>query len=336
MTLAEVAQHAGVSAKTASQALQHGRGAPATVAKIKTVAETLGYKIRQTKRTAKIRAVLVVTPLEFNPSYYIEFATAVRDRLRAKGLETLYRNGGGHDAIELAAIDEAIRDGVAGAILVSPRCLPAGAERLVRSRIPTVVVTARPNEIPPEVSRVHVDNSQGVYAAVTYLREIGHERIAYLCGPALAYSEEQRRDGFVQAMQNSNARIRQEYIIHLNEPSFPDYRAGYNGFKALLRISERPTAIIAFNDMMALGCLNAAYESCITVPEKISIVGHDDLPFAEYTIPPLTTITINRQRLGAYAVEQLCKLIINYEDSSEITMETRHDLIKRGTVGSIW
>lgn len=300
-TIADVARAAGVNPKTVSQVLQHNRGTPGTQALVRTAADQLGYK---PKARAASKDVLLVTPLAFNPPYYTELVGACRDKLRVHGYRLVHENAGGDSSVEVEAIRRGIKDGVAGALLVSPRSVPESIRLLVRARMPTVVVGARPHDILARVAQIHIDNFLGTYEAVRALREQGHTRIAYVRGRPLALSDEQRYRGFLQAVADTQGTVDPMYVAGPYE-GIPGFEAGHQACSDLLNMRERPTAILAHNDSVAMGCLLAAHEKKVEVPRELSIVGHDDLPYAPFTCPPLSTVSINRFNIAEAMVDLL-------------------------------
>lgn len=317
-TLAQVAELAGVAPKTATSVLLHGKGRPETARRVREAAQQLHYLSRKSSRLSE-RRILLLSPVDNSGStYYLELMKIIREMLRLSGYRMIIENTGGNPILELTAINDAIRNNVVGAILTDPKCLPAGAEQLVDSNVATVVLGAPQNLVPTGVSSVLVDNSLGVYRAVKYLRVLGHERIAYLSGQSTAFAQEQRLAGFKSALEE-NGRIKEEYIVELHN-SITGFDAGRDGAKRLLSLDQPPTAIIADDDTVAMGCLLAASQRRppVLVPKHLSVIGHDDLDFAEYTTPSLSTVRIDRHRLGGTAVELLQELIDGGQPNSRI------------------
>lgn len=329
-TLAGVAVRAGVTAKTASLALRRGKGAPETVERIRQAAQELGYEARQPRSGGD--TILLITPIDHNPSYYVELGAFVRQRLDGDGYRTLHINASGDAVCELTAIDLAIRERVAGALLVSTRCHPDGPRKLSAAGIPTVLVNCRPlAEHLSRVAYVGVDNITGTADAVRQLIDRGHKRIAYLHGPAQSLSEQQRYAGFKQAMEEIGG-IQAKYDLELHEP-MARFSAGRSAGDQILDVKPRPTAIVVYNDAMAVGCLLAAAEKGLSVPKDLSVIGHDDLSFAKFTTPPLSTVAVNKLQLGRLATDQLLALISGEEIKEAPRIESYfHD---RGTTATI-
>jgi DNA-binding LacI/PurR family transcriptional regulator len=318
--LVDVALRAGVSPKTASVALQHGGGSAETVAGVVAAANELGYRPRR-RRGAGPR-VLVLTPLDLNPTYFIALRNSVRDTLRMVGYEAVFFDVGDSLPTEMDVVDGAIRGGVAGAILVSVRFGRAATERLVRAGVRTVAVTCRPSDVLEGVSRVDVDNFSGLAEVAGNLRR-NHEVIGYLHGRIIAYSEHQRFQGFLGAWSGTGEVFDRRYEVQLQHDGRPRFAAGYDGCIRLMRVRPPPTAIVAYNDQMAMGCLLAAHEIEIAVPSQLAIVGHDDLEFARYTVPPLSTVNVDSREVGRVASDELVRLMAGGAPGEPVVVQTQ-------------
>ncbi|VBB05788.1 Hypothetical protein LUCI_0999 [Lucifera butyrica] len=138
----------------------------------------------------------------------------------------------------------------------------------------------------PGVVNVLVNDCLGAYEATRYFLQNGHEKIAIIEGKEDFQSNMARKQGFVKAMKEANKPILSNYI------RWGDYgfESGYYAMKELLREAERPTAVFCFNDSMALGAMRAAFESGLSVPADISVIGFDDTVYARYVTPALTTV----------------------------------------------
>jgi DNA-binding LacI/PurR family transcriptional regulator len=267
--------------------------------------------------------VVVVTPIDANPTYFAEIRAVIREKLRADGNAFVQETTGGDRGMELETIERAIAERASGVILVSPWCLPDGAERLLHAHVPTVVVTAatsRTDHAPKGVARVRIDNSTGIREAIAHLISHGHERIAYIRGPSSSLSDEERFSTFSAALAEHHVNLDEHYVHHPRDPS-ARFAAGALACKHLLGLRQPPTAILAYSDAMAMGCLAAAAELKVGVPTDLSVIGHDDLAFSAYTVPALSTIVIERSRLGAYAAAALLEMI-GGGPASERSLET--------------
>ena len=153
----------------------------------------------------------------------------------------------------------------------------------------------------PMVSTILLDYSAGIHAAVAHLVELGHTQIGFLAGPHTLHSANTRRNAFEQTMQESGLPLYVDWIVECDHT----LKGGVAGFERVMALKTKPTALICSNDMTAIGVLRAAYMAGLRVPEDLSVIGLDDIDFAEFTLPPLTTIRLSRQELAKSAFDAL-------------------------------
>jgi DNA-binding LacI/PurR family transcriptional regulator len=171
---------------------------------------------------------------------------------------------------------------------------------------------------------VTVDQQAGAYAATKHLLDVGHRTVWHVSGPPNWFDSSGRVEGWRKALEDAGAEV---------PPLVPadwSARAGYQAGQMLARMPE-VTAVFAANDHLALGILRAMHERGRRVPEDVSVIGFDDVPEAEFFIPPLTTV---RQDFAAVAREALDLLLAQVVDGA--TADTRRTiaptLISRGSV----
>ena len=172
-------------------------------------------------------------------------------------------------------------------------------DQLVHHDVPLVLAEFRLDD--PKASTILLDYSTGIHAAVHHLIELGHTKIAFLSGPHQLHSAMTRASDFRTAMESSGVEIQKKWIIECDHT----LKGGVAGFKKLQALPAPPTAILCSNDLTAIGVLRAAYMSGLRVPDDLSVIGLDDIAFAEYTLPPLTTIRLSRVDLAHAAFEAL-------------------------------
>ncbi len=153
----------------------------------------------------------------------------------------------------------------------------------------------------PKASTILLDYSTGIHAAIRHLADLGHRAIGFLAGPYSLHSAITRENDFRAAMQPPGCLIQKKWIIECDHT----LKGGVAGFEQLRKLAARPTAIVCSNDMTAIGVLRAAYMAGLRVPQDLSVIGLDDVDFAEYTLPPLTTIRLSRTDLAHAAFEAL-------------------------------
>lgn len=171
-------------------------------------------------------------------------------------------------------------------------------QELLESSIPTVILDFES----PETHTVCSDNTAGAQLAVEYLVSLGHQRIAHISGGMNTFPGKMRELGYKEAMQQQRLEVPENYIV--NGP-FYSLESGYSAMQELLKLPERPTAVFASGDLLALGAVMAAKDSGLSVPRDISVMGYDDIDLAGYVTPALTTIRQDTTLLGSRAADIL-------------------------------
>ena len=153
----------------------------------------------------------------------------------------------------------------------------------------------------PKSSTILLDYATGINQAIQHLVHLGHSRIAFLSGPRKLHSAVTRENNYRAAMQSADLTIQKKWVIECDHT----LKGGVSGFGQLQALTARPTAILCSNDMTAIGVLRAAYMAGQRVPQDLSVIGLDDISFAEFTLPPLTTIRLSRADLAHAAFNAL-------------------------------
>jgi LacI family transcriptional regulator len=290
-----VARAVGVSPATVSRVLNGTKAvSPDASARVLAAVDELGYRPNPAAqgllRGASHTIGLVVPDLS-NP-YFAEVLKAVTAAAAEQQYHTLVADTDEHAEQELGAAHELAR-WVDGLVLCSPRMPTAGLRRLVDSAPRTVLVNrVLPGNYTPAVT---VDFASGIRAVCRHLAELGHHEVAYLNGPPAAWSDGQRRRALRKAAVGN-------FTVH-EIPCGSSSAAGYAAVDQALAV--RPTALIAFSDYVALGALARLDELGVVVPDDVSLVGFDDLPFGELVRPRLTTVAVVKAHLGKLALEHL-------------------------------
>jgi DNA-binding LacI/PurR family transcriptional regulator len=186
-------------------------------------------------------------------------------------------------------------------------------------------------KVGPHTSNIRVNYEKGVHQAVEHLLELGHRQIAFIGGPAHFKSAQFRREAFLRTMKKHRASLHTEPMIFGGDFKL---EGGQEAVKEILALKNRPTAIIAANDLMAMGALRELARAGLQVPKDISVIGCDDTWLAKLTDPQLTTIVIPRAEIGAAAVEAVLHTNSGEGRSGrEIRIHTR--LLVRGSTGTV-
>jgi LacI family transcriptional regulator len=156
------------------------------------------------------------------------------------------------------------------------------------------------------INLVDIDNLKAAYEAVSYLIKCGHTEIVYLAGPQHSGHSMERLNGYKQALMDNGIRVRNDFIVE----SGSDLAAGYKaGKKIISSLNQLPSAVFCYNDLVAIGFINALSELKIEVPEKISVMGFDNIDFSQYIKNPLTTINMPAYEIGKTATNLLIEQI---------------------------
>ena len=175
---------------------------------------------------------------------------------------------------------------------------------------------------------VIINNIQGVYKATCYLAELGHIDIGYLHSSVWINNFDQRMAGFKKAINDKGLKLNKNFIFCLESTIDGSYK---NMLKILEKKPKLPTAMFADNDIIAFGAIKAMKEFGIRIPQDVSVVGFDDMPFCEMTDPPLTTVRVYKQRMGMIALKRLVERI-DETPAETIRIEVNTTLIERKSV----
>ena len=293
-SLRDVARVAGVSLATASRALaQPERVTAERRARVERAAAELGYRSARAG-VAPIgpgRVIGLLLPDLQNP-FFAGVAKGVQMQARTAGLSVVIADTDEDPRLEadsLARLDQV----VAGLVLCSPRMSDQALAALPID-VPAVLV----NRESAPLRSVVVDNLDGMRQAVAHLHALGHRRIAYAGGQPLSWSDRERRRGLDAAA----AALGDVELVQLGH--FPTVFSGGVAAADLVPASGA-TAVIAHNDLIALGIHDRLRHRGTRVPEEISVLGFDDVPAATQVTPALTTVAVPLERLGRAAVELL-------------------------------
>ena len=243
---------------------------------------------------------------EFEHPFYQVVLDGIKRRASAAGYDLFVLSHEGEDYGEDSAyfVRRARRHQVDGAILMG--ILENDVESLAKTTIPIVIIDAEfYGPVASMVGIVQSDNSAGAELAVNHLFGLGRRRIATITGLPYTSAGAKRLAGYRNALEGLGLPYREEYVV---EGDFT-HLSGCSGMRALLKLSEPPDAVFAAGDLMALGAMRAVHDSGLRVPDDIAMVGFDDIRFASFSVPALTTIRQHKEKLGATACEVLIELI---------------------------
>ena len=309
VTLKDVAELAGVHPGTASRALnQETRPLlnDHTAQRVLAAAERLGYRpnpIARGLKTSRSYTVGVLIPDLLNP-LFPPIVRGIQDRLDEAGYTPLIANTDNDADRELVAFETLRARQVDGFITATARQDRRMMDELAQLDRPVVLVNRRleGGELPAVVG----DDLIGARRAVEHLVGLGHRRIAHIAGPQNLSTGHLRHEGFLQAIRDAGLEPDDKLI--LTAQAFVESE-GERLCGELLDTGHELTAIVAGNDLMALGCYDAFVARGLRCPDDISVVGFNDMPFADWFSPPLTTIRIPHYEIGSQAASLLLELL---------------------------
>lgn len=204
----------------------------------------------------------------------------------------------------------------------------ATLKKVIETKVPYVVLN---NAFSEPINYIAIDNKTAAKEAIQYLINLGHERIATISGDLLTQAGKTRLDGYLEALAENHIPAKEEYLTRGEFLRGPARQSA----KALLTLKNRPTAIFAASDVMALEAIDVAKKMGLNVPEDLSIVGFDDCPLAEYSSVGLTTINQPLAEMGRMGLENLHQIVkLKAEFPIRILLETK--LVERDSCARIF
>lgn len=323
ITIQQVAKAAGVSPSTVSNLLngRTHRMLPETQHRVETAIQRLGYRPNRAARqlrTGRTQVIGLVVPSVGNP-FWGALARHLESAALAEGYHVLLCNSERDPQRERHYIDELWADGVRGVVLCSSLPSLEHVTPLMKHGLQLVAFdrTSQAGD-PSTLVSISVDNAVGSELAGRHLLELGHRKLAFASGALRSVNRKERFRGFLAALEGagidpSDAVLAPESAVD----RFGDVEAAELGRAAAAELLARdnpPTAIVAINDMCALGVCRGIRDAGLEVAKDVSVVGFDDIVLADLYSPPLTTIRQPMQEMAATAFAQLRARI---EDSSK-------------------
>jgi LacI family transcriptional regulator len=329
-TVIEVAKQAGVSVATVSRVL-NGKGPvrESTRRRVLAVAKKLRFVPNPAARSLITRHTNTVGV--FLPDIYGEFFSEVIRGADATARQSGYHllvSGSHSQRTEFEALLSAMRGRVSGLIIMSPDINAATLRDNLPESLPVVLLNcfARVRSY----DSINTDNFGGAAAMVGHLARLGHRRIAIIQGPPKNFDSRERMHGYLEALRSAD--LERDANLEFDGDFRED--SGYLAGQRIARMKDRPTAIFAANDAMAIGCLCALGEEGVSVPDEIAVGGFDDIPIARYMNPALTSVNVSIARLGSGAMERLLDAVRekNQHERRQEMVQTR--LVVRQSCGA--
>lgn len=332
-SIKEVAKLAGVSIATVSRCLNNPeKVTESTRSKVQDAVVRTGYRpnaLAQSFRRGRTNMVMVVLPSIGTP-FFAAVMRGIRKVAEASGYSILIEETD-DNTITADEIGAKVASKQADGIILLASLSPFGTEVVSAKSQETLPIVIGCETIAPELfafPSVHIDNVAAATDATNHLIANGHKRIAMIYGLEISLLTKDRQLGYRQAMSDAGLDIEDGWVV--------DGRLTIDGARKatreLLRHEHPPTAIFCANDEMAIGCIHEIKVAGLSVPDDISIVGFDDIIYAEVLDPPLTTISQPAEDIGARVMRKL-QLEIEEGESANVEPEiVPHKLIMRQSV----
>jgi LacI family transcriptional regulator len=314
-TIAEVASRAGVSPATVSRVM-NGRflGDASIAERVLAVAAELAYSPSHLARSLALgttSAIAFVVPDLSNPTFQAMLSSlskaAAKDSYRV-----LVADSAESPSDEPLLVNE-IRRRCDAVVLCAPRMSDSDLIAIAGSLRPLVLINRTNSRI--DAPSLSIDYRSGVQDLAQHLYDLGHRRMVFLSGPSGSVSNVQRIEGLDDFERtHTDAHIERVACGATSEEG--------HAFAATVRDSGA-TAALAFNDLVAIGLLNGLIALGVQVPTEISVTGFDDIPFAQYTAPSLTTVSVPHAELGAQAWQRMRALIAGEQPGHNIVFHPR-------------
>lgn len=330
VSIRKISEITGFSPATVSNALNHKRGVnKETAEQILLVAEKLGYRVSQ--KVKKIRFVIfrrngrIIDDSPFHPAV-IE---GVERQAKLMGHETVFCYVDINDPEYNMQLQEILSDTESAIVLLGTEMMEEDFEPYTHARNKIILLDGWSDRY--FFDSVLISNTDSAVRAVNYLVEKGHREIGYIRGDFRIQAFRYREIGYMRVMNENNLEMRDAYVATVGTK----IESAYEGMKRYLEnVTKLPTAFFADNDTIAIGAMQALKEYGYDVPGDVSIIGFDNISYGAISNPPLTTINVYKQEMGAMAVRELMYAIEN-PDRIRTKIQVCTDFVERSSVRAI-
>lgn len=327
-TIRDVAKLAGVSTATVSHVLNNTRAVSDVLRdRVAAAMEQLNYRSNAVARSLRVSETLTIGLIV--PSIEIPFFARVARCIEASANEAGYSvilcNSGWSLNQELRYLDNLLARRVDGLICISLSMTGEHAEPMIKRHTPLVwFEQSRPGS---QFDAVVIDNYKGAYEATKHLIGLGHRRIACISGLTHSYLTVERLAGYRQAMADAGLPVDDELVC----PGDYTAKVGWGHAHRLMTLASPPSAIFAFNDVMAIGALQALNELKRDVPGDVALIGFDGIALTENTSPPLSTVEQPVAEMSKQAMRLLLDRINEHAPTEARTFVAQPRLICRAS-----
>lgn len=299
VSIKDVAARAGVSIATVSHVLNGTRPTRQhTRDRVLHAVRELGYAQNQAARNlARGRSTLLgLLVSDVRNPFFPDIIAGFQDQALAHDMDALVLNTNYDPQRTLNSVRRLMGLQVPGVAILTSQIDPSVIDMLAEHRIAAVYLDL--GRVSQSISNIMLEYEQGIVDALEYVTQLGHRRVAYIGGPLLLKSAQRRKRAFLETAAQLGLEGAQAIDADFT------VKGGYFACSKLLT-GSMPTAILAGNDLTAIGILHRAYDGGLRVPDDLSVIGFDDIVFAEYTQPALTTVSVPRNEIGKVAFQAL-------------------------------
>ena len=334
ISIKDIARAAGVSHSTVSRSLSDSPLVNSeTKARIRQLSIEMGYTPNAAARSlvmGRTRTVGVVVTTIADP-FIAEVTQGIESTAYEHGYSVILASSNSDPSREIAAVEMLRSKRVDGVIVTSSRVGALYQHHLERIGVPVVLINNHSEQSGRYTFSITVDNEHGGHLATRHLVELGHRRIAYIAAQVNHSSNMGRLAGYRQALSEAGIPFDPAMVLAGNGR----VEGGERCWSQLAALTNPPTAVFCYNDMTAIGLLRDVRQVGLMVPQDVSIVGFDDIPFASYVYPALTTIAQPKFEMGQQATEMVLALMkvqaSNDVQAADITI--KGELIVRESSG---
>ena len=334
ISIKDIARAAGVSHSTVSRSLSDSPLVNSeTKARIRQLSIEMGYTPNAAARSlvmGRTRTVGVVVTTIADP-FIAEVTQGIESTAYEHGYSVILASSNSDPSREIAAVEMLRSKRVDGVIVTSSRVGALYQDHLERIGVPVVLINNHSEQSGRYTFSITVDNEHGGHLATRHLVELGHRRIAYIAAQVNHSSNMGRLAGYRQALSEAGIPFDPAMVLAGNGR----VEGGERCWSQLAALTNPPTAVFCYNDMTAIGLLRDVRQVGLMVPQDVSIVGFDDIPFASYVYPALTTIAQPKFEMGQQATEMVLALMkaqaSNDVQAADITI--KGELIVRESSG---
>ncbi|WP_018924525.1 LacI family DNA-binding transcriptional regulator [Salsuginibacillus kocurii] len=330
LNIHKVAEEAGVSVATVSRVINNqGTVAKKTQEKVEKVISRLNYEpnmLGRNLRNSESRLIMVLVPTISNP-FYAQIVQGIEDIVRKENYNVFLCTTDSEPEREKVFLDYVRQKLTDGVIFMDPAVEVEMLQDLA-NRYPVIQCCEYNEDL--NIPYISIDDTQASYKAVKHLITMGHEKIAIINSDETFQYARNRKKGYLKALEEYGLPIKDEWILKNSELNF---EAGQNSMRKLLRADDKPTAIFAVSDILAIGALKRMNEEGLQAPEDIAVVGFDNIPFASMTNPALTTIAQPMYEIGSQAAKMLFQKINTPDEPVSSTLLDNELIIRESTLG---